>query len=426
MKNWAGSFEFFPTTIFSPKNEDEVHDIIKLALKNRQLIRVRGSSHSWTKLIESEQIFVDLDNMQGILEIDDNQNAVTAKAGTKLAFFGEEAFSHRLTMENQGDINKQSIAGATSTGTHGTGVNLCSMPNQIIKLKFINGKNEVVIIDQNHPWFDAARLALGSFGILTELTFQLVPAYKLKVETFPENFNESLSSFSKRISKHRHLEMFYFPISDWAMTKTMDITDDPVDNISMLTSFNETFLENWLYTQLNRLASRTGGYKYYDRLIKTFVSPKTKVDWSHRAFPSNRNFKFMEMEYAIPLENFSSVVNEIRGSIKKYQFKTLFPIEIRFVKNDNLWLSPAYKRDCVYFAIHTYISEDFTPYFLCMEKIFKKYNGRPHWGKWHSLKANDFKKLYPKFDDFLEIRKSCDPGGIFLNNHLKDLFGING
>ncbi len=424
MKNWAGNFTFYPKKIFSPKSEEELSLIVKDAIKNQQLIRVRGSSHSWTKLIESDQIFIDLDNFQGVTDVNVKGSLITARSGTRIFLFGEEAFRYKLAMENQGDINLQSIAGATSTGTHGTGVTLRSIANQIEKLKIITGNNELLTIDHDHPWFNAVRLSLGSLGIITELTFKLMPAYKLKVETFPENFNDSLLQFSERLSKHRHFEMFYFPVGDWAITKTMDITDSPIDRPSALNSMSESFFENWLFTQLNRLASMSGKYRMIDKLMKKFVSYQTKTDWSHRIFPSLRDFKFMEMEYNIPQESFIPAMEEIRLNIKKHNFQTLFPIEIRFVKNDNLWLSPAYQRDSVYFAIHTYISEDYKPYFHCMEEIFRKYGGRPHWGKWHSLKAQELKELYPKFDNFFDVRKACDPQGIFLNNHLKDLFGI--
>lgn len=424
MKNWAGNLNFNPTKIFSPTTSSEVKNAVLTAIADKKYLRVMGSGHSWTGLIASDEYFLNLDKLQGLVEANRDKKTIKALAGTKLHFFGELAYSHGLAMENQGDINLQSIAGATSTGTHGTGLSLQSVANQISGLTIINGEGVEVSMDEHHPEFDAARLSLGSMGILTDITFKLTPCYKLKVETFAEDFEQSLSQFEARIKSHRHLEMFYFPVGDWSMTKFMNITNEEPTPTTIFHKLNEKIIENWLYTQLNRLASSSGRYKLIDKIIRKFVSRETKVNWSHIAFPTLRSFKFMEMEYNLPFEHFQAAMGEIRNAIKENNFQTLFPIEIRFVKGDKLWLSPAYERDSVYFAVHTYINEDYRPYFDCMEKIFKKYQGRPHWGKMHTLKKDDLEKVYPKFQDFIKIRNKHDPKGLFLNSHLKNIFGL--
>lgn len=424
MKNWAGNLFFNPSEILSPKNKDEIIQIIKRANKEKKVVRTRGSGHSWTGLIETDQIYLNLDEIQGIIEVNQNDQTIKAFAGTKLYTFGEEGFRHHLSMENQGDINKQSLAGATSTGTHGTGVNLKSVANQITGLTIINGKGEEVTIDQTHPYFEAARLSIGSLGIITHITMKLIPSYKLKVSTFTESIDEAINNLKNRLRENRHLEMFYFPVGGWSLTKIMNQTDEDVTPKGFGHKFSEIILENWLYLQLNRIASYTGKYKLIDKIMQKFVSPEVKIDWSHRAFPTERDVKFMEMEYNLPIERFELVLSEIREAIKNNNFQTLLPIEIRFVKGDSVWLSPAYQRDSVYFAIHTYITEDYRPYFDCMESIFKKHEGRPHWGKWHTLKRTDLQKIYPKFEEFNKIRSEFDPNGIFINNHLRDIFGV--
>lgn len=424
MKNWAGNLEFHPKKEVSPTSTDEVKAIVQSALRNNEKIRIRGSGHSWTGLIATDSIYMHLDQMQGLVSAEKDKNLVTVKAGTKLYRFGEIGFSHGLAMENQGDINLQSVAGATSTGTHGTGITLQSVANQIAKVTLVNGHGEVVSFDETHPEFNGARLSLGCLGIITELTFRLKDCYKLKVETFAEDFKDALSAFDERLKKHRHLEMFYFPVGDWSLTKFMNLSDEEPTPRTFLKKMNEKVIENWLYTQLNRVAASSGRYKLIDKIMQTFVSREVSIDWSHRAFPTERSFKFMEMEYNLPVEKFREAMEEIRASIKKHNFQTLFPIEIRFVKGDDIWLSPAYQRDSVYFAVHTYISEDYRPYFACMEEIFKKHGGRPHWGKMHSLKKNDLQKVYPRLGDFEKLREKHDPMGVFLNPHLKDIFGL--
>jgi FAD-linked oxidoreductase len=424
MKNWAGNLEFYPEKLFAPKSDEDIMSVIKNAINENKCVRVRGSGHSWTGLIESKDYFIHLDDLQGVVEVNAEMKTIKVKSGTKLSLFGSEAHRFNLAMENQGDINKQTMAGATSTGTHGTGITLQSVANQIEALTLVNGLGEKVSIDRSSPYFEAARLSFGSLGVITDLTFKLRDAYKLKVETFAEDFDTSLNLFSDRLRNNRHLEMFYFPVGDWSLTKMMNESKEEPTHRGLGTALNEIVLENWLYTQLNRIASATGRYKLIDKIMRLFVSHEFKTDWSYRAFPTERSFKFMEMEYNIPIEKFELVINEMRASIKLNQFKTLFPIEIRFVKRDNLWLSPAFERDSVYFAVHKYITEDYRPYFEAMQLILQKHGGRPHWGKWHSMNAEKLKQAYPKFNDFLKVRAEFDPHGVFLNDHLKTIFGL--
>jgi FAD-linked oxidoreductase len=425
MKNWAKNISFKPQQVFSPKSEDEIIEIIKQANSNKKVLRTRGSGHSWTGLIASDYWFLHLDHFQGFLSHNQDKKTLRVKAGTKLRTFGDIAFKFNLAMENQGDINRQSLAGASSTGTHGTGRELQSVANQIESLVIISGSGDKIKIDSsNLDLFNAARVSFGSLGIITEVTMKLVEAYKLKVRSFAEDMDKALDQFDKRFHNHRHLEMFYFPVGDWAIIKTMDKTSEIISEGKLARRFNELVLENWIYEGLNIVASKTKSYKEFDKIMRRFVGSSEKVDWSHRAFPTDRNFKFMEMEYNLPLEKFQEVFNEMRQSIRKNNFKTLFPIEIRFVKKDPLWLSPAFERDSVYFAVHTYITEDYRPYFDAMEAIFKRHGGRPHWGKWHSLKEPTFAQIYPKFENFKKIRTELDPQGIFLNPHLKEIFGV--
>ncbi len=424
MKNWAGNLVFEPSDVITPESVGEIKAAVNKASQLKKKIRTRGTGHSWTGLIATNDLFLHLDKLQGVIEVDKSQKTIKAYAGTKLSLFGEEAFKANLAMENQGDINKQSIAGATSTGTHGTGVTLQSVANQISAMTIINSSGKEIHIDKNSQYFQAARLSLGSLGIISDMTFKLSEAYKLKENSFAEDFTQSLDKFEERLKSNRHLEMFYFPVGDWSLTKMMNISNEEPSSKNFLHSMNEIVIENWLYTQLNRIASSTGRYKLIDKIMRTFVSPKENIDWSHRAFPTERSFKFMEMEYNLPLEKFQTVMIEVRAAIKKNNFQTLFPIEIRFVKADPLWLSPAYERDSVYLAVHTYISEDYRSYFDCMEEIFQRHGGRPHWGKWHTMKMDKLKVAYPRFEEFLAVRKEFDSEGMFLNDHLKEIFGL--
>jgi FAD-linked oxidoreductase len=424
MKNWAKSFEFHPEKILAPTSTEEIQTIVKDHLAEKKTIRMRGSAHSWTKVFATSESFMHLDEMQGIMKAQPEKELIHVKAGTKLFRFGEEAFKFNMSLPNQGDINHQSVAGALSTGTHGTGITLQSMANQLYGMTVVTGEGDQLNLNQekNPELMQALSVSMGSAAVLTEATVKMKKAYKLKVESFAEDFKQSRNELQKRLRENRHLEMFYFPVGQWAMVKIMNETTDVVTPPSRFAKAADLVLENWLYEALNILAHKTNSYKGVDSFMRKFVNYKTFTDWSHRAFPTERTVRFMEMEYNVPLEKFDEVFEEIQSSIEKNQFQTLFPIEIRFVKGDELWLSPAYQRDSVYFAIHTYIDEDYLPYFENLQRIFKRHGGRPHWGKWHSLAHDDFEKVYPKWHEFKKIRHELDPNRLWLNDHLKTLF----
>jgi FAD-linked oxidoreductase len=421
VKNWAKNLSFHPQEIHSPQNETELVNILKNNPQRK--VRVRGSSHSWTGGIVSNDIFIHLDKTQGLISFDKAASTATAYAGTKLSLLCEEIFKHDLAMINQGDINKQSLAGALSTGTHGTGVKLQSISNQVLSSKLVTAEGEVLEINSG-DLKDALGVSFGSLGILSEVKLQLRPVYRLKLESFAESMHEALVKVDQRRENNRHFEMFYFPVGDWSLIKIMNETDEDVTISGLSDRINDVVIENWLYELLNRLAASTKSYKKIDLLMRKFISPQQRVHWSHRLFPTDRNVRFMEMEYNLPIEKFEVVFDEMKWVINKRKFQTLLPIEIRFVKGDSLWLSPAYGRDSVYFAVHTYVKEDYRPYFSAMEEIFKRHKGRPHWGKMHTLKAADFQEIYPRWEQFCEMRKKLDPQGIFINNHLQELFGL--
>ncbi len=423
MKNWAQSFEFHPKKILSPSSTEEAQSLVKDHLKSGQSIRMRGSSHSWTNLISTSESFLHLDNMQGVLEVYPEQKMIKALAGTKLFRFGEEAFTHGLALPNQGDINHQSLAGALSTGTHGTGITLQSMANQLHGLTMINGEGEILKLDKdkNPDLMQALSVSFGSAGLITEATVKMNKAYKLKVDSFGEEMKTSLELCKSRLTNNRHLEMFYFPVGKWSMVKIMNESSEDLSPPTTMSKVTDVVLENWLYEGLNILAQKTGTYKSIDSFMRKFVGQRTTTNWSHRAFPTERTVRFMEMEFNLPIEKFEEVFLEIQQCISQNKFETLFPIEIRFVKGDDLWLSPAFGRDSVYFAVHTYITENYRPYFEALQHIFKNHGGRPHWGKWHSLTSHDLEKVYPKWNDFLKVRQVMDPKGLWLNDHLRTL-----
>lgn len=425
MRNWARTVEFEPERFSRPDSIEKISDLVKHAKLENKNIRMIGSGHSWTKLIETSDILISLDEYQGITSVNSEEKTVEAKGGTKLGKFNSAAFDHGFHMENMGDVDKQSLAGAASTGTHGTGVDLQSISNQISALTIVDGHGAVKRFDKNKNAAELSALgvSLGSLGVITDIKLQMEDKYKLNVKTAFYEIDDLLSDIDQIKSQNRHTEFFFFPVSEWATIKTMNKSSETAQTKGTFEYIKGSLIDNWLYEKVNRWASSSKKYEFYDRIMRKFESGRSSnTYWAHEAYPADRSVRFMEMEYGIPVKFFHQAFNEIREKIKELKIQTLFPIEVRFTKADNLWLSPCYERDTVYFAFHSYIEDEYMKYFTEMEQLLAKYEGRPHWGKWHSLVQAQLSQLYPKWDEFRRIRTEFDPEDIFINDCLKKLF----
>lgn len=422
--NWSGSVQCTPLEIKTPSSQEEIQAIIRNCAAQQTTVRVVGSGHSFTRLVETNDTIISLDNFQGLESMDKSALQATVLAGSKLKWLGEELLKNGMAQINLGDIDVQSIAGATSTGTHGTGVNLGSVSTQIIEITLVTAKGDVLVCSENEnkEIFKAAQVALGSLGVVTKVKLQLVPAYKLKYVRAKASFEEVLNNLAKYNSENRNFEFYWFPHTDGVQLKTLNITDEEPTKNSAMKYFNDMVLENGAFKVLSEMCRIAPSFtKTVCKISAAGVSTGTDINYSNRIFATPRLVKFQEMEYNLPVEHGIKALKEIREVINKNNIKVHFPIEVRFVKADDMYLSPAYQRDSIYIAVHMYKGMEYKTYFDAIEAVFKKYNGRPHWGKMHTLIAKDLSALYPMWGKFQEIRKQLDPEGLFMNDYLKKL-----
>ncbi|XRE43211.1 hypothetical protein ACIVBQ_001415 [Tenacibaculum discolor] len=428
MKNWAENVQWSPSAVAFPHSENEIQQLVLKAIRFNQKIRVIGSGHSFTSLCSTDEILVTLDNFQGLISINKEKNQATVKAGTKLSLLGELLFKERLAMENMGDINVQSIAGAISTGTHGTGIGLKSISNQVIGLKFVNGKGEIIECSttKNTELFKAAQVSLGCFGIITEVTLQCVPAYKLKLQNKKEKLSNVLATLNERNSQNRNFEFYWIPYTNTAWTKTSNIVEDSEpDKVNFFNYWTEYILENHVFKLMCEYATIFPSQnKIVANITAANISNVKKVYHSHKVYATQRMVKFHEMEYNIPAETYQDVFKDVQKIVNSKKFNIHFPIENRWVKGDDVYMSPAYNRDSAYIACHVYNKKDSSAYFTALEEVFKAYDGRPHWGKMNTFTSDDISKAYPKFTEFMIFRKEHDPENIFVNPYLQKLLDI--
>ncbi|CAB1208559.1 D-arabinono-1,4-lactone oxidase [Acinetobacter bouvetii] len=414
-QNWSGSQQAHPE-IFQPRQLNELQKIVK----SHEHIRVVGAGHSFSALAKTDDVLLSLDHFNGLLAYDEAQIQSTVQAGTRLSELGEALAPIHQALINQGDIDQQSLAGAIATGTHGTGMDLPCLSAFVEGFELLTADGELLPCNrqQNTDIFQVGRVALGSFGVMTKITLQNRPAYKLKEQIRLCPIQEVFSQIDQWKEQHRHIEFWAFIHSDLVMLKTLDETDEIVQPRKETWPSEDALLT--LCSELTRRFPVTNAY--LQKLLGVFVKPSCYVDWSHRIFPTPRKTRFNEMEYQIPLALGLQCLEEVLATLRKHHVPMFFPIEFRYVKADDIDLSPFYQRDSVSISIHQFYKQDYHAVFHLVEPILQKCQGRPHWGKLHSMTATSLRDLYPKWDEFMTLRQQLDPQKKWLNPYLKQLF----
>ncbi|MEO0897916.1 MAG: D-arabinono-1,4-lactone oxidase [Bacteroidota bacterium] len=428
MKNWAENLEWQPSSIAYPESEEAIQQWVERAANERKSVRVIGTGHSFTALCKTDEILMSLDKYQGLISVDKEKCQATVKAGTKLKLLGELLFLEGMAMENLGDIDVQSIAGTISTGTHGTGREFGTISTQVIALSFVNGKGELVTCSpQDKPeLFKAAQVSMGLLGVITSITLQCVPSYKLLLNYRQEKMKDVRATLDERNRNNRNFEYYWIPYTDTAWTKTSNIAEEgEPDKVGFVHYWTEYVLENYVFKVFCELARAFPSQnKLVSKITAASISNVDKLYHSHKIYATVRLVKFTEMEYNIPADAYDEVWKELTKAVNSGKYNIHFPIENRWVKGDDIYMSPAFGRDSAYIACHVYNKKDNKAYFKDMEAIFRAHGGRPHWGKMNSLDGEDVMTLYPEFERFNAFRREHDPDGIFLSPYMKRLMGI--
>ncbi|MDE1174350.1 MAG: D-arabinono-1,4-lactone oxidase [Parvibaculaceae bacterium] len=425
--NWSGWVKAWPREIAIPETEADLQRVVREAEGG---VRVAGSGHSFTALVQTNGTIVSLQKITGLLDVDDVHERARVGAGITIRDLGPLLHEKGLGLINQGDIDRQAIAGAVGTGTHGTGGTLGSLSSAVRGFRLVTASGEAIDCNSevNADIFDAGRVSMGSLGIMSEITLQCRKAYALEEKGGRMPVDEVFARAPELRDANRHFEFFWFPFAHEVLTKTLNETDRPVKPRNRLPDGADAS-EDKLFRQfcevarhvplmrgpLQKFITRASGSRYAGSAGRAY--------WSHDAFPSDRNVRFNEMEYAVPAEKGIDCVREVGEHMRRCGVNFLFPIEFRYVAADDAWLSPFYHRASVSISVHQYHRQPYAELFRGIEEIFRRYEGRPHWGKLHTLGASELVALYPRWDDFIALRRRLDPQGKFLNQHLRRVFG---
>ncbi len=384
--NWSGSVVARPARILAPASEDEVAAIVREAAPGTT-VRVAGSGHSFVPVVPGDDTLLSLERLSGLLHADAAAGRATLLAGTRLCDATHLLWEHGLALPNQGDVDTQALAGAIATGTHGTGPAFGSISTRLVAARVVTADGSLLDIE-NSALLPALRVSLGLLGIFTRVTLACIPRYALHERVWRRPIEACLDALDHDIAANEHYEFFWFPRSDVAESKALNTVDE---------------------TPPGEEPPALDG-------------PGERLGWAHRIYPSVRDLRFNEMEYAVPAEAGPECFRAIRQRINERHPKVAWPVEYRTLAADDAWLSPAFGRPTVTLSVHQAAERPYREFFTDLEPIFREFGGRPHWGKFHTCTRADLAAMYPRFDDFCALRQRLDPAGRFLSPYLSSLF----
>jgi L-gulono-1,4-lactone dehydrogenase len=425
--NWAGDQSCRSAEIVRPSSRDELAEAISTAAAAGRRISVAGSGHSFTETAMTDGTMIRIEALNGVLDADPDSGVVKVGAGTVLADLNEELARLGLAMENLGDIDGQTIAGAISTGTHGTGARLRNISAQVEGLELVLADGSVRRLSAaTHPeLLRAARVGIGALGAIAAVTLRCVPAFTLERVDMPRPREEVLDSFQESADANDHFELFTFPYADNALVLERNRTGAPARPRGRVGAYlNDVLLENWALGALSATGKRfPGTIPALSRLAGRLASGSRTVDRSDRVFANERRVRFTEMEYGVPREHGPEAARRVIEWVRANSYPVFFPIEMRVAAGDDALLSPSHERDTAYIAVHQYRGMEWRPYFEAIEEIMNSYGGRPHWGKRHFQTAATLAPRYPEWAAFQRARDELDPGRAFTNEYAERVLG---
>ncbi len=426
-RNWAGDQVCTPSELVRPGGREELAEAIGRAVAAGRKVGVAGSGHSFTEAAKTDGTMVDVRSLSGVIDADPASGLVRVGAGTVLSELNEELHRLGLAMENLGDIDRQTIAGAISTGTHGTGAKLGNISSQVEALELVGADGSVreLSAEGDPDLLRAARVGIGSLGAIAAVTLRCVPAFTLRRVDTRRPREEVFDAFQEGADANEHFELFTFPYADSALVLERNRTEGPPRPRGRAAAYlNDIVLENWALEAISAAGKAVPrAIPSLSRLAAWLASGSKATDRSDRIFANERRVRFTEMEYGVPREHGPEAARRVIEWVRANRYPVFFPIEMRVTAGDDALLSPSHERDTAYIAVHQYRGMEWRPYFEAVESIMSEYGGRPHWGKRHFQTAATLSQRYPRWSAFQAARDELDPGRVFTNQYAERVLG---
>lgn len=425
-RNWAGNETANPQSIVRATSEDHLAGLVARATAQGERVKVPGSGHSFTPAAVTDGRMINIGGLSGIRSVDRQHSTVTVGAGTTLSDLNTQLSDIGLAMPNLGDIAYQTVAGAISTSTHGTGALLPGLAAQVQAFRLVTADGRILncSLDENADIYALGRVSVGALGVVSEYTLRVVDAFRLEATEEPMKLDYVLDNIDTFVRDNDHFEFFWIPHTKWALTKRNNRTNEPLQPLPKFRGwFDKTFMENYAF----------GALCYAGRLRPSLIpklatalpssGSRTYINESYKIFASPRLVKFYEMEHSIPAHHLPDALREVVHMIDAKGYLLNFPVEVRFTAKDDVPLSTSVDRASAYIAVHVFKGMEYQPFFRDVEDIMRKYDSRPHWGKIHHREVDELKSLYPRLNEFLSLRDVLDPSRTFSNKYTDRVFG---
>ncbi|KOU22357.1 FAD-linked oxidoreductase [Streptomyces sp. WM6372] len=425
--NWAGNVTATPARVVTPASVGELQEAVRRAAEDGLKVKAVGTGHSFTAAAATDGVLIRPQALAGIREIDRTAGTVTVAAGTVLKDLNVALAREGLSLTNMGDIMEQTVSGATSTGTHGTGQDSASIAAQIRGLELVTADGRLLTCSEkeNPDVFAAARIGIGALGIVTAITFAVEPVFFLTAREEPMAFDRVTAEFEQHFAENEHFEFYWFPHTGNCNTKRNNRSQGPAAPPGAVSAWVEDeLLSNGVFQAVNSLGRAVPAtIPSIARIASRALSARTYTDIPYKVFTSPRRVRFVEMEYALPREQVVGALRELKSMVDRSGLRISFPVEVRTAPADDIALSTASGRETAYIAVHMYKGTPYQAYFTAAERIFTAHGGRPHWGKVHTRDAEYFAGVYPRFGEFTALRDRLDPDRLFGNDYLRRILG---
>ncbi|KAA6213521.1 FAD-binding protein [Streptomyces albofaciens JCM 4342] len=426
-RNWAGNVTVRPARSVAPASTEELAAAVRAAAADGLTVKAAGTGHSFTAAAATDGLLIRPERLTGIRKVDPAAGTVTAAAGTTLKHLNQALASHGLSLANMGDVMEQTVSGAVSTGTHGTGRDSASIAAQLTGLELVTADGSVLTCSatEDPEVFAAARVGLGALGVISSVTFAVQPQFWLTAREEPMSFARVTAEFDQLVAENEHFEFYWFPHTGNCNTKRNNRSLGPAAPLGRLSGWiDDELLSNGVFGAACAVGRAVpAAVPGIARLSSRALSARTYTDIPYKVFTSPRRVRFMEMEYALPREAAVGALRELRALVERSDFRVSFPVEVRTAPADDIPLSTASGRDTAYLAVHMYRGTPYRAYFSAAERIMTAHGGRPHWGKLHSRDAAYLAGVYPQFAEFTALRDRLDPGRLFTNAYLRRVLG---
>ncbi len=423
--NWAGN-QWCLASVLWPTSESEVARIVERAAAAGRRVRAVGSGHSFSGVALCDDVLLRLDRLDRVLGVDRDAGTVTVQPGITLRALSEHLWTRGLALANLGDVDLQTVAGATATGTHGSGWSLGCLSSEVVSFRLVDGSGRVRVGDPtgDPDLWSAGRVSLGALGVLTAITLRVVPAFHLRAVREPRRVDEVLEAWPELVRDLDHVEFLWVPNTGWALTRSSTRTDEPVRPRRRRDRFHQDeVVDNWWFGAVQRVGSlRPSALVPLARRLPS-AGRVEFVDRSHRVLTAPRRVRFVEMEYAVPFEATEAAVRAVQQVVAGLSTPVVFPVEVRCVAPDDIPLSPAHGRATTFVAVHVHRDHPHEEYFTRVEAELRALDGRPHWGKLHGRTAEDLEPAYPGWSSFRAVRDRLDPDRRFTNPALRRVLG---